>query len=737
MPSYDSPQLNTLLGGTASSEPKPKQATATKYDSAQLSALLGNQPEEAPVVKDVPLVPVKPVTPKTLFPESSKIKNLIKNLFGKKDTGPALQAKIGENLSPEDATRADLMIKNQPKAPGTTIKAPFMNKGIQVPEKGGVGAAYGLLKMGIEFPEKTVKTIFQQNDSDNRQKQFVVPSYNEVAAKTTAQLMDEGMPKVAAVILGSAKGAGDFANDALIYEGLLASGARKTESALSKITNDELKTAHEFLGNPKTLEEARIARNKIQREFHPDKTGGSDAVSKQANNAYRILEKEGIPVGGKAKGKVDNRPQAEMKRIGEEPIHPTLKKEVQVHLQEHGSEVTHQGLVEKLGVTHEQATKIIRIVRQEGAMADPAKIAEQVLARVVPPKEIKTSEIPKKEEISTSKYKKAEEIIKPEYTDDIEFYNNTHKNIIENKDDISARENAVSKIDEIIRTEGIEGAEMFKMVVDRFGKTQARRIFREGYMTDTMTPKQMNNLFDKKLDQMNNPPIEVKKEPVAVTQEKKEIESKPAPKKEEIVEETPKEKEKKQFNSRVFERLQSEHSELQGDLKMDEVKLKEDAERAVELLATDKQKAFRIAMGAEQSDEVLSSSVNIAMAEKALEEGNNALFSQLVKNRSLAQSRRGQEIVAEKGSITDNSTTRYVKELLAARLEKLGERYLANIKLEKSNGGLGVSVKSKVSNKKRAADIIKGEVQEVKKKISSTKEMDLASAQKLIDSLAC
>lgn len=183
------------------------------------------------------------------------------------------------------------------------------------------------------------------------------------------------------------------------------------------------------------------------------------------------------------------------------------------------------------------------------------------------------------------------------------------------------------------------------------------------------------------------------------------------------------------LQSSVFKRLAAEHPELQGDVTYNEMNMKKDAENAVELLATDKEKAFRVAMGMEDAQNVTNTAVNIAMSEQALTEGNNKLYAQLIKNRSLAQTRRGQEIVAEKGSVTDNSTARYVKELINARLELAGKKYLGNIRLTEKD--------VKISKKQSAQKLIDREVKKVKEKIKSTKELDLAEAQKLIDSLAC
>lgn len=185
--------------------------------------------------------------------------------------------------------------------------------------------------------------------------------------------------------------------------------------------------------------------------------------------------------------------------------------------------------------------------------------------------------------------------------------------------------------------------------------------------------------------------------------------------------------EHEKFHSRVYERLQQEQPEvLKGDVKYQGVNLKQDAEKAVKLVESDKNKAYRVAMGHEASSDVTATSVNIALAEKALQDGNHSLYAQLVKNRSLRLTRAGQEIVAEKGSVTDNSTSRYVKELVNARLGKLGNGYLADIKTKLGKAG----------TKERAIAQIDREVVKAQRKISG-KQLDLSAAQKLIDSLAC
>ena len=215
----------------------------------------------------------------------------------------------------------------------------------------------------------------------------------------------------------------------------------------------------------------------------------------------------------------------------------------------------------------------------------------------------------------------------------------------------------------------------------------------------------------------------------------------PKPKKSDIIKakETPKtkiipktselkaKKEKEEFTSKVFERMQAENPELlKGDLKATKIYLDNESKKAIKLMEKDKQAAYNLAMGREESSDVLGTSVNIAMTEKALEEGNNELAAKLIKNRSLAQTRRGQELVAEKGSITDNSTSRYVKELLSNRLDKLGDKYTDGIK----------DVLKKGSKKENAINKIEKEIANVEIAITN-KKLDTKTALALLEKMTC
>lgn len=178
------------------------------------------------------------------------------------------------------------------------------------------------------------------------------------------------------------------------------------------------------------------------------------------------------------------------------------------------------------------------------------------------------------------------------------------------------------------------------------------------------------------------------------------------------------------LQSRVFERLQKDHPEqLKGELPYDQAVLKTEFNKAAERIVKDKQKAYEVAMGRQSAGDLESVTTNIELAERALAEGNNTLYEKLVRNRSIAQTRRGQAIVAEKASIEDNSTARYVKDLISARLDNLGKKYLSGLK----EGG---------TIRKHATEIIDRKVEALTVKIQRGK-IDVKTAFKLLDELAC
>jgi hypothetical protein len=246
---------------------------------------------------------------------------LLNKTVKEKKTGKQIFS-IGEGMTAEQTKKAKEVISKPVIPVGQEIKTPFMQKGVVVTSGGGVGAGYSALKTIIEFPEKATRTLTTDfgKSRQTENKQWRVPSYSEVASKEVEQLIDEGVPPTAAVILTSAQVGGEFASDALIFDFLL----RPSVSGLFKsVSRDEASTiAYDFLGRPKTIAQAEANFRNIQRQFHPD-ISGTDKISKQANNAITILRQNGIPTQNALKtglDKVLNRPVSEMfkpKVVGE------------------------------------------------------------------------------------------------------------------------------------------------------------------------------------------------------------------------------------------------------------------------------------------------------------------------------------------------------------------------------------------------------------------------------------
>ncbi len=190
---------------------------------------------------------------------------------------------------------------------GQEIKAPFINAGITVPSGDGIGTGYSFLKGFIEAPERLLRSFGQVvgiKPPDENKVQYKVPTYQETAGKTVNELIDQGFTPAQAVIFGSLTTAGQFAGDALIFTGPLSKGYIASKAGLT-VPSESHVTAWDFLGRPKTIEEARSNFLKIQKEFHPD-ISGSDAISKQANNAMDILKKEGIPTQSRINKGINN-----------------------------------------------------------------------------------------------------------------------------------------------------------------------------------------------------------------------------------------------------------------------------------------------------------------------------------------------------------------------------------------------------------------------------------------------
>lgn len=221
------------------------------------------------------------------------------NLFNRKPTNEVsgMEFKVGEGMNEEQTAKAHEVISGKGIIPiGQEIKAPFLNAGVTVPEDGAIGTGYSFLKATIEAPERILRSLGQTvgiKPPEEDTVAFKVPTYQETAGKTTGDLIDQGYTPSQAVIFSTLLAGGQMAGDALLFTGPLERGYINKKAGLP-IPNESHITAWDYLGRPKTIEEAKINFRNIQKEYHPD-ISGSDVISKQANNAWQILQKEGIP----------------------------------------------------------------------------------------------------------------------------------------------------------------------------------------------------------------------------------------------------------------------------------------------------------------------------------------------------------------------------------------------------------------------------------------------------------
>ncbi|MBP9786076.1 MAG: hypothetical protein KBC72_00590 [Acinetobacter sp.] len=187
--------------------------------------------------------------------------------------------------------------------------------------------------------------------------------------------------------------------------------------------------------------------------------------------------------------------------------------------------------------------------------------------------------------------------------------------------------------------------------------------------------------------------------------------------------------ETEKLKSRVYERLQEEHPEiLTDDVKYNKMTIKDEIGKSVDLLEQDPERAYRIAKGYEEAGEFNPTTTNIAVAEKALADGNHGLYGDLTRKRSLDLTKKGQDIVAEKASVTDNSTAKYVKKLLQSRAD--------NIKLSEFKSMKRKAMGKKMSKAEVVTDAINQEVVKLKEKVSSRK-MNIKEAQNFLERLKC
>lgn len=181
--------------------------------------------------------------------------------------------------------------------------------------------------------------------------------------------------------------------------------------------------------------------------------------------------------------------------------------------------------------------------------------------------------------------------------------------------------------------------------------------------------------------------------------------------------------------SRAFKRVEERLGKYAEDFNVEynRLNLAEDTARALEFIEKFPKEAKRVALGMQGAPEgITDTAVSIALAEQAAENKDYALQAQLERSRSLRQTRRGQEIVAERGRFNENSPHFFISQVLQARIQQAGKtkfKFFGDTK-GKTTANTGVQAKLKEGTE--------GAKKSVKKTLSRA---DLA--QSVIDNLTC
>lgn len=166
----------------------------------------------------------------------------------------------------------------------------------------------------------------------------------------------------------------------------------------------------------------------------------------------------------------------------------------------------------------------------------------------------------------------------------------------------------------------------------------------------------------------------------------------------------------------------------QQDVSYNKLNTENDVEKAMNYVASNPEDAIKVAFGlVDPPVGQTETGIAIALADKAWRDGNVELANQLESSRSLRQTRRGQEIVMERGRFNEDSPYRYIQETLDRRLRKLGSGLKADIVSKFKMLG---------SEKAKAMQKIDSEVTKIKERVSRDR-LKITSAQAIIDSLTC
>jgi hypothetical protein len=175
--------------------------------------------------------------------------------------------------------------------------------------------------------------------------------------------------------------------------------------------------------------------------------------------------------------------------------------------------------------------------------------------------------------------------------------------------------------------------------------------------------------------------------------------------------------------SSAFKRIQERLSEeTQNIPTYNQLNLAEDTRNAIDFLDKYPDKAKRIALGLEYPPPgITETAISIAVSEQAILDGNYKLAAQLETVRSLRQTRRGQEIVAERGRFGVDTPSYFIRQVLDARMQQH-----LNYEYDSAKGKPKKKITDKISNQA-----------EIQRKIIDRNTAKIKDAQEFINSILC
>jgi len=177
--------------------------------------------------------------------------------------------------------------------------------------------------------------------------------------------------------------------------------------------------------------------------------------------------------------------------------------------------------------------------------------------------------------------------------------------------------------------------------------------------------------------------------------------------------------------SRAYERAKSRlRDAFQADVTYTPIRIADQMAKAFEVVKQDPEYAVRVAMGLDMPPlDVTDTAISLAVAETAKEQGNFQQQADAERERSLRQTRRGQEIVMENGRVDENSPEFFIKQVLNRRKELIAQKYRPFMNKAKPFNDVLDEVKSNKVKKN--------------KKIKTDLELKVEDFNSFLEDLAC